>query len=83
MNSIQDQFFEMLTTAVHLRLIPAHTTELEFNVDHTGQCNSMEYWPTVDRVDNQRVKVQIPERLSNAFKFTDVGVPADFSQQKK
>ena len=82
MNSIQDQFFEMLATAVHLRLIPSHTTELEFNVDKTGQCNSIEYWPTVDRVDNQRVLVQIPEQLSNAFKFTDVGIPVNFSQKK-
>ena len=57
-----------------LGLISYDTPEIEFNLNERFIAESIEYWPTWERLPSQHVLVQIPEDLRAQFRFDSVAM---------
>ena len=69
-DELNKEFFEMLTTAIHHKLVPNNVTEMEFNVNSESYiARSLEYWPTSRRKTCERKEVIIPPSLQGQFHF--------------
>ena len=57
-----------------LGLISYDTPEIEFNLNEHFIAESIEYWPTWERLPSQHVLVQIPPDLRAQFRFDSVAM---------
>jgi len=69
MQAINEEMLSMIALANLYGFIPTGISEIEWTVDSVGQATIIEYWPTGDRIDEQRVNLHIPAEHRHKFVF--------------